>query len=312
MNEKPRQPLPYYVTIIISGLGGATGWLPIHPIDICKVRLQIDEQKKSKSYKPTMRSTLNKIWKQEGLKGLYNGLSAGITRQLTYTALRLGLYDILREKIIKSNSSTNQNPSFSQKLLIGLISGGIAAGICTPIEVSLVRMQSDGAQLDINKKRNYKNIFDALFRVGKEEGIFTLWRGIKPTVARGMIVSCVQLSSYDQAKQMIVMRFQMKDGPLLHFIASLIAGYLYSLASLPLDICKTRMQHQQSVNKKIGEKLLYKSIPQTMFKIVSNEGFFALWKGFLPYFARSGGHTICMFLCVEQYKKLAYYLRMQK
>jgi len=203
-----------------------------------------------------MRSTLNKIWKQEGLKGLYNGLSAGITRQLTYTALRLGLYDILREKIIKSNSSTNQNPSFSQKLLIGLISGGIAAGICTPIEVSLVRMQSDGAQLDINKKRNYKNIFDALFRVGKEEGIFTLWRGIKPTVARGMIVSCVQLSSYDQAKQMIVMRFQMKDGPLLHFIASLIAGYLYSLASLPLDICKTRMQHQQSVNKKNWRKII--------------------------------------------------------
>jgi len=50
MNEKPRQPLPYYVTIIISGLGGATGWLPIHPIDICKVRLQIDEQKKKKNF----------------------------------------------------------------------------------------------------------------------------------------------------------------------------------------------------------------------------------------------------------------------
>lgn len=50
----------------------------------------------------------------------------------------------------------------------------------------------------------YKNVFDALFRIIKEEGLFTLWRGAIPTMGRAMVVNAAQLASYSQAKQALL------------------------------------------------------------------------------------------------------------
>lgn len=53
-------------------------------------------------------------------------------------------------------------------------------------------------------RRNYKNVFDALFRIIREEGLFTLWRGAIPTMGRAMVVNAAQLASYSQAKQALL------------------------------------------------------------------------------------------------------------
>jgi len=48
---------------------------------------------------------------------------------------------------------------------------------------------------------SYKNVVDALIRIVREEGVFTLWRGAFPTIGRAMALNAAQLSTYDQAKQ---------------------------------------------------------------------------------------------------------------
>ena len=55
------------------------------------------------------------------------------------------------------------------------MSGAIASFIATPTELSLIRMTSDG-RLPADQRRNYKHVFDALFRISKEEGVPALWR----------------------------------------------------------------------------------------------------------------------------------------
>ena len=47
--------------------------------------------------------------------------------------------------------------------------------IGNPTEVSLVRMTLDG-RLPAEQRRGYKNVFDAMFRIAREEGVLTLWR----------------------------------------------------------------------------------------------------------------------------------------
>ena len=136
-SEKKKQPI--YTKFLIAAAGGSSGWLFIHPFDVCKVRLQINVSNESK----TFINALSDIYKNEGFKGFYSGLSAALTRQLTYTTLRLGLYDVFREQVVNYNlNKYNYNGiNIWQKLATGLTAGGIAASLCCPVEVALIRMQ---------------------------------------------------------------------------------------------------------------------------------------------------------------------------
>lgn len=242
------------------------------------------------------------IVKENGIKGLYSGLSAAVMRQITYTTTRLGLYDNIRNAITPKGKPAGA----IHRVGAGVGAGATAAMICNPIEVCLVRMQSDG-RLPAAERRNYKHVFDALARIVREEGVVTYWRGCTPTVVRAIVVSVTQVAGYDQIKSLLLGTGLFQDNIKCHLSSSVTAGFIYSLASLPFDTTKTRMQTQQAVDG----KLLYTSTAQTMVSIVKNEGLASMWKGFLPYFGRCGGHTVTMFIFVEQYKRLAqwYYSR---
>lgn len=64
-------------------------------------------------------------------------------------------------------------------------------------------MTADG-RLPAAERRNYKHVGDALVRMVREEGLFTLWRGAVPTMTRAMVVNAAQLASYSQAKQTLL------------------------------------------------------------------------------------------------------------
>lgn len=115
-------------------------------------------------------------------------------------------------------------------------------------------------------------MFDALFRIIREEGLFTLWRGAIPTMGRAMVVNAAQLASYSQAKQALLdtgvcredislilkqshekINYYMcyilnvfvgtgyfEENILLHFASSMISGLVTTAASMPVDIAKTR------------------------------------------------------------------------
>lgn len=106
-------------------------------------------------------------------------------RQATYTTLRLGLYDIGRKLAIDTAERRGLSGlvKFAIRQIVGAVSGAIASFISCPVEVCLVRMQADGKQPP-NKRRNYKNIIDALVRIGREEGVKAYWTGASTTVIR--------------------------------------------------------------------------------------------------------------------------------
>ena len=69
----------------------------------------------------------------------------------------------------------------------------------------------------------------------------------------------------------------------LHFAASLVAGFLSTAVSIPIDISKTRLQTMKASPEGVYP---YKGTTDVLVKVVRNEGFLALWKGFTPYFLR--------------------------
>lgn len=84
-----------------------------------------------------------------------------------------------------------------------MAAGAAGAFVGTPSEVALIRMTADG-RLPEAERRNYKNVFDALIRMTREESLLTLWRGAIPTMGRAMVVNAAQLASYSQAKEYLL------------------------------------------------------------------------------------------------------------
>lgn len=158
------------------------------------------------------------------------------------------------------------------------------------------RMMADG-RLPAAERRNYKHAGDAVFRIVREEGVVTLWRGSGPTIARAMLLNCAQLASYDQVKHMLLGSGYFSDNIYCHFAASLCSGLLATIVSMPADMAKTRLQNMKVAE---GAAPKYTGTVDVLTKVIRQEGFFSLWKGFVPYFLRLGQHTIYVFIFFEQ------------
>lgn len=238
-----------------------------------------------------------KIFQTEGVAALFSGVSATVLRQTLYSTTRMGLYDVLKTKWADPGSG---NLPLGQKLLAGLIAGGVGAAVGNPADVAMVRMQADG-RLPVAQRRNYKNVVDAISRMAKQEGVASLWRGSGLTVNRAMIVTASQLASYDQIKEAILERHVMADGLGTHVTASFAAGFVASVASNPVDVIKTRVMNMKV---EAGREPPYSGALDCALKTVRAEGPMALYKGFIPTISRQGPFTVVLFVTLEQLRKV--------
>ncbi|CAI4232943.1 unnamed protein product [Auanema sp. JU1783] len=293
MSEKH---IPNYIKYAFGGLAGMGATLVVQPLDLVKNRMQLAGTSGKKEYRSSLHC-ISTIVRNEGLFAIYNGLSAGLLRQATYTTTRLGTYTWLFERF----SSKDHHPSFIMKASLGMLAGGIGSVVGTPAELALIRMTGDG-RLPPDQRRNYKNVFDALARVVKEEGVLSLWRGCTPTVMRAMVVNAAQLATYSQTKQGLLDYKLVEDGVFCHFLSSMVSGLATTIASMPVDIAKTRIQSM----KIIDGKPEYKNAFDVWGRVIKHEGVLALWKGFTPYYLRIGPHTVITFIILEQMNG-AYY-----
>jgi solute carrier family 25 oxoglutarate transporter 11 len=289
--------IPKPIKFLFGGLAGMGATCFVQPLDLVKTRMQVTKSEAGK--KVSSVSVFMSVAKNEGIATLYTGLSAGLLRQATYTTTRLGIYTWLFEKF---SSPDGKPPGFFMKAGMGMAAGATGAFVGTPAEVALIRMTSDGT-LPKEMQRNYKSVLDALVRIYKEEGLATLWRGATPTMGRAMVVNAAQLATYSQAKQSILGSGYVQDGIFCHFLASMFSGLVTTIASMPVDIAKTRLQSMKYVDGKPE----YKGAVDVLTKVIKNEGFLSLWKGFTPYYFRLGPHTVITFVILEQ-MNIAYKL----
>ncbi|MCL4125098.1 UNVERIFIED_CONTAM: hypothetical protein GTU68_047102, partial [Idotea baltica] len=130
----------------------------VQPLDLVKNRMQVA---KSKSIKRVY-MLYDMLLRMKGIPALYSGLSAGLLRQATYYNYKIGYIHLALLK--KASGPNGEPPSFIKKAVMGMAAGVVGSFVGTPAEISLIRMTSDG-RLPPAERRNYKNVFDALFRI---------------------------------------------------------------------------------------------------------------------------------------------------
>ncbi|KAJ2908976.1 hypothetical protein GGI21_002348 [Coemansia aciculifera] len=211
---------------------------------------------------------------------------------MTYSMARFATYETLKKQLSKEDGTL----PFYRMAFAGVVAGAVG-GICgTPADIVLVRLQNDGS-LPVEQRRNYKNAFDGLFRIIREDGPRGLFKGAVPNVSRAMLMTGAQLVSYDGFKQLLLSSKYFDEGMALHFSASFLAGFVATTITSPFDVVKTRVMNA-------GPGSPYKNLGQAMVLIAREEGPLALYKGWTPAFVRMAPQTILTFIFLEQFRNL--------
>lgn len=215
MSSKPSSPNQDTVweslrPFVFGGISGMSATSCVQPIDNIKVRIQTVSEQEGMKSRESSTSNLKKVetgifttgsqmLKNEGIGSLYKGLDAGLLRQCCYASVRLGAFKYLSEKIEHSGHEMNT----SERFALALTSGLIGSVIGNPLDLTLVRFQSDNF-LPENQRRNYRHVFHALSTICREEGPTTLYRGFPSFACRVMALTSSQLTTFEEAKRAIM------------------------------------------------------------------------------------------------------------
>ncbi|NXR15403.1 DIC protein, partial [Semnornis frantzii] len=228
-----------------------------------------------------------RVIRTDGFLALYNGLSASLCRQMTYSLTRFAIYETARDRL---GQGTQGPPPFYQKVLLGAVGGFTGGFVGTPADMVNVRSESrlprQGSVRDVS---GHVLILTCL----STEGLKKLFSGATMASSRGALVTVGQLSCYDQAKQLVLTTGLLSDNIFTHFLASFIAGGCATFLCQPLDVLKTRLMNSQ------GE---YRGVAHCAME-TAKLGPLAFYKGFVPAAIRLIPHTVLTFVFLEQLRK---------
>uniref|UniRef100_A0A182N6L3 Mitochondrial dicarboxylate carrier n=1 Tax=Anopheles dirus TaxID=7168 RepID=A0A182N6L3_9DIPT len=284
MSDDKKKRLSYWY---FGGLASAGAACCTHPLDLLKVTLQTQQEGKISLLQLT-----GKVVRTQGVLALYNGLSASLLRQLTYSTTRFGIYEVGKQAM-------GSDSGFLGKALLAGAAGAAGGFVGTPADMVNVRMQND-IKLPLEQRRNYKNAVDGLFRVYREEGFARLFSGASTATSRAVFMTIGQLSFYDLVKELLLTSGYFGDNLTTHFLSSLTAGAIATTLTQPLDVLKTR-----AMNAKPGE---FNGV-WDIVRFTARLGPLGFFKGYVPAFVRLGPHTILTFVFLEQLRMNFGYLK---
>ncbi|KAL0632579.1 Mitochondrial succinate-fumarate transporter [Maublancomyces gigas] len=212
-------------------------------------------------------------------------------------AIRFSSFEFYKS-LAKSSPETG---TISAKVVFfsGLMAGATeAVAVVTPMEVVKIRLQAQhhsmADPLDIPK---YRNAAHAAYTVIREEGFFTLYRGVTLTVVRQATNQAVNFTAYTYMKNYAQsLQPGLKELPSYqHLVLGLVSGAMGPLSNAPIDTIKTRLQRSTAIP---GESALTRiiAISKDMFK---HEGFRAFYQGITPRIMRVAPGQAVTFMVYE-------------
>lgn len=173
-----------FVHMFAASCGEIMACLVRVPVEIVKQRKQAMLVKKG----TTSFQILYQAFKGEGIrKGIYRGFGITIMREVPFSFIQFPLWEYLKTQW-EPTTGLSLNPAFVA--LCGAISGGIAAGLTTPLDVLKTRIMLAESAQKVSIFRIFKNIY-------RDNGIKGLFAGFVPRVMWITIGGAVFFGFYD-------------------------------------------------------------------------------------------------------------------
>ncbi|KAF2147881.1 mitochondrial tricarboxylate transporter-like protein [Myriangium duriaei CBS 260.36] len=182
---------------VLAGFGaGATeSLLAVTPFESVKTQL-IDDRKLAN---PRMRGFLHGsslIAREQGVRGFFKGFVPTTARQAANSAVRFSSYTSLKQ-MAQSYVAPGEKLGTISTFGIGGMAGIITVYATMPIDTVKTRMQS------IESRSEYKNSLNCAARILREEGVFALWSGALPRLARLVLSGGIVFTMYEKSMELM-------------------------------------------------------------------------------------------------------------
>ncbi|EDV57930.1 mitochondrial uncoupling protein 4 [Drosophila erecta] len=299
VTNKKTPPVELYLTAFASACSAE---IVGYPFDVCKTRMQIQGEIASRvgqkaRYRGLLATAMG-IVREEGLLKLYGGISAMLFRHSLFSGIKMLTYDYMREKMIVPDADGRPQLSFLGSCISGVVAGATASVLTNPTELIKIQMQMEGQRRLRGEPPRIHNVLQALTSIYRTGGVAGLWKGTVPNTWRSALVTIGDVSCYDLCKRMLIAEFDLVDNREVQFVAAMTAGVADAILSLPADVVKSRIMNQPTDEQ--GRGLHYKGSLDCLSRLVREEGFLAMYKGFLPYWMRVGPASVVFWMTFEQ------------
>jgi hypothetical protein len=145
-------------------------------------------------YESTL-DAINKIFQDEGLTGLYNGINGALIGVASTNFAYFYWYSVVRAAYIASGRGSN-TPGTAVELSLGAVAGAIAQIFTIPVSVVTTRQQTQSKEDKKGLLETAREVIDG------EDGWTGLWRGLKASLVL-VVNPAITYGAYQRLKEVL-------------------------------------------------------------------------------------------------------------
>ena len=279
--------------IVAGAFAGAVARVFVAPLDVIKIRLQIQKENYSLTnakYKGAF-SAMATIAREEGIrKGLWAGTVPALCLWIPYTGIQFGMLNALNES---SSSSSSSSSFLNNNFVFGAVAGATATVATYPFDIIRTQLASQGIP------KTYNGVFDAFFGLLRRR---KLYAGLGITLIEIIPATSVQFGVYEYLNSIGFgdsnksSNSSSNSFELNHFAKGFLAGSCARVAIHPLDVMKKRLQVvglKRAASYGAAETA-NKAFPLVL-SILKTEGVRGFYKGLVPALCKSAPSSAITF-----------------
>lgn len=262
---------------LVAGVtGGVLSTLIVHPLDLIKIRFQVNEGSHLVAQRPHYSSITNavsSIFKQNGVRGLYQG----VTPNIWGAGTSWGLY-FLAYNALKTYQNVNGDMTLSPPMHMAAAAeaGMFTLLLTNPIWVAKTRLC---LQYDTHPSQNvqlYTGMFDCLYKIYQFEGLKGLYKGLLPGIF-GVSHGALQFMAYEELKKQCNKYhnelLNKKLSTFQYLYCAALSKIFAATLTYPYQVVRARLQDQHRS---------YVGVSDVIQQMWRYEGMKAFYKGLIP------------------------------
>lgn len=281
------------IELLAGTLAGVTSCILFYPLECIEAKLQVLSGNKTQSssidkkklFQPkTPIETARYIWRQEGIKGFYSGLTPTVLGSAVNWGIYFSIYRFANHWW--SSTSDPQSPKWIGHSFSAIAAGLITTAIVNPFWVLKIRLAT-------TPHKYPRGMGQCIQSILQNEGIGGLWKGVGISFL-GVSEGLVQFVTYEYLLNRMRLQNATTDLQMSEYLyAGAMARLVAGLTTYPYLLIRSALQADASP---------YRSMNHAIKSIYKNEGIAGFYKGIAPNLLRSIPPAAFMLYIVEFFR----------